>query len=71
MAARYEEGGNWMNLTDLRSHALLRWWFAVALFVALIIAALVSTPTGQAFVGKAQVAADYVYYVYMALIWQH
>ena len=56
-----------MSLTRLRSNAL-QWWFAAVLFVALIAAALLTTPSGQAFVGQAQVAAEYVYYVYLSLI---
>jgi len=60
-----------MGLANVRSLGLLRWWFAAVLFTALMVAALLATPSGYAIMGKAQVAADYVYYVYMALIWEH
>lgn len=60
-----------MGLTNFHSRGLLRWWFAAVLFAALLVAALLTTPSGHAVMGKAQVAADYVYYVYMALIWEH
>jgi hypothetical protein len=54
-----------------RAQALFRWWFAVLLFVLLIGVALVSTPSGQALVGpKAVAAADYLYYIYLSLIFK-
>lgn len=59
-----------MGLTQLRTNAVLRWWFAAVLFAALVIAALLTTPSGEAFVGKAQVAADYLYYSYLSLIFK-
>lgn len=59
-----------MSLTSLSSNHLVRWVFAVALFAVLILAALLTTPTGQAFIGQAQVAAEYTYYVYLSLIYK-
>ena len=56
-----------MNQTSQRS-MLARWWFACALLALLVAVALVSTPSGQALAGKAQVAAQYVYYAYLSLI---
>lgn len=57
-----------MNLTNLRSNGMFRWWFAALLFAAMLLAVLATTPQGQALAGRAEVAAQYVYYVYLSQI---
>ncbi len=57
--------------TTLRTQTSLRWLFAIAMFLALLIAAVVATPEGQALAGRAQVAAEYVYYAYLSLIFKN
>lgn len=60
-----------MNVIELRTHTGGRWLFAAALFLTLLIAAVVATPEGQALAGRAQVTAQYVYYAYLSLIFKN
>lgn len=59
-----------MRLTDMRSSIVFRWWFAALLLAALLLAALATTPQGQALAGRAEVAAQYVYYVYLSQVFK-
>lgn len=59
-----------MSQTHTLSSFVARWWFAIVLFVGLVLLALLTTPSGYAFMGRAQVATDYVYNVYLSLIYK-
>lgn len=60
-----------MPLTHSLRAFVRRWWFALILFFGLVVAALLTTPSSQALVGKqAQLAADYVYYIYLSLVYK-
>ncbi|KAB8141918.1 hypothetical protein F8S13_17455 [Chloroflexia bacterium SDU3-3] len=59
-----------MSQTHTQSSFVARWWFAIVLFIGLVLLALLTTPSGHAFMGRALVATDYVYNVYLSLIYK-